>query len=986
MSLFTEASSSTLFSDPGPPKARVTKWDHCTAVLACISEHFESFGDFMEVFSHNCPRDDPNDPRSEKHILTLSAWLDGRTRFRPVHLVEAIYRNRYSIPHAGSVSLDERQYIFDAERDETLIRSSRVALSIWATKLVGAQCRREVHRLGKEDSANPDFRVQLQASTNARMKGKKKLVSQADVWDFSMRRTADELKRRGRTTWYITECMAGTRKNGIVVIRKNRPHPFVQAAAISSFVLARNKAANGYLGMIMGVWMFSCKAHIDLKRVYSRLAISVSDTTARNALNALGEHSLSTLRTLVAEHLERREPYCRKVLDNVQQYQLVHEAGLGKVNKLVTGTAATAIQLDDCAPGAFDLDEYQRRVMKNERATLTVADLFDSIDFEHLHRVSVLHVLRILCEFIPQLAPLRPQISARFRSEPIKKHRMRDGRKTVLFPLGTNGEYEMETTGMKAAQEDFDAQVGYTSEKVAEARVLIWDGGDGGSFGVGLGVQTLCLPKAVSKNVHESFENRRWTTGIWHKKATMQNSLAQNFFGPRTSKDPSSLSRAASATGLHRPPKLDKCDFYPTSRTMQLVCEAQVLDCWSIVLADHEDLLPYFENLSTTDSLPSLDDLEAQADTIVKRWATSTAFRTAGSKATYERAPSTFQAPQGPAWESISPPSTLETSEPVFAAETVPEAADFDGDRTLSNSILFVRDFLLWMELAYATADGDIGRVWEVLKIWIFMFAGSSNTNYVNYLLELYCLFRYEASKDLKDAIWNNWLVNITGELGKWIEDDLLQEHFNRWYEDMIAKHGGTFDDAFFRSTISPNVNFFLRLKEEIETAFELTRRSKSHTSPHLRAEFRILLTMFRIDKLHYFISGRSFGFIAKDTLNIGYASMYAKLTEFLSRSSEYVTLLTALRGEAILSYIPHREMRSDDSDDDDQEGADAGDECRERVAKDVPRSGSDLAFEVDAQTGAMSNDWYDEEEYEELMGGSISEPEDDDPEDETDT
>ncbi len=72
----------------------------------------------------------------------------------------------------------------------------------------------------------------------------------------------------------------------------------------------------------------------------------------------------------------------------------------------------------------------------------------------------------------------------------------------------------------------------------------------------------------------------------------------------------------------------------------------------------------------------------------------------------------------------------------------------------------------------------------------------------MNYLLEMYCLFRYEASGDLKDAIWNNWLVNLTGELGSWIEADLLQEHYNRWLEDMVGKHRGNFDDTFYRQTI----------------------------------------------------------------------------------------------------------------------------------------------------------------------------------------
>jgi len=80
----------------------------------------------------------------------------------------------------------------------------------------------------------------------------------------------------------------------------------------------------------------------------------------------------------------------------------------------------------------------------------------------------------------------------------------------------------------------------------------------------------------------------------------------------------------------------------------------------------------------------------------------------------------------------------------------------------------------------------------------------------MTYLLEVHCLLRYEASQDLRDGILNNWLVNITGEVGKWIEADLLQEHYNRWLEDMVKKRGGDFDDKFYHHTLSPNVDHFL--------------------------------------------------------------------------------------------------------------------------------------------------------------------------------
>ncbi len=133
------------------------------------------------------------------------------------------------------------------------------------------------------------------------------------------------------------------------------------------------------------------------------------------------------------------------------------------------------------------------------------------------------------------------------------------------------------------------------------------------------------------------------------------------------------------------------------------------------------------------------------------------------------------------------------------------------------------------------------------------MFAGASNQNYMNYLLETYCLFKFEASKSLQDALWNNWLVNLMGELGNWIECDLLQEHYNRWLEDMVGKHGGKFNNSFYHQAISPNVHCFLHIKEEFEAAFELGCQSKSHTPPHLCNKYKILLTIFREEQVHKF-------------------------------------------------------------------------------------------------------------------------------------
>ena len=40
-----------------------------------------------------------------------------------------------------------------------------------------------------------------------------------------------------------------------------------------------------------------------------------------------------------------------------------------------------------------------------------------------------------------------------------------------------------------------------------------------------------------------------------------------------------------------------------------------------------------------------------------------------------------------------------------------------DGDLTLANATLFMRDGIWWREVCTAIALGDPGRVWEVMKV-----------------------------------------------------------------------------------------------------------------------------------------------------------------------------------------------------------------------------------------------------------------------------
>ncbi|KIM79541.1 hypothetical protein PILCRDRAFT_10365 [Piloderma croceum F 1598] len=686
---------------------------------------------------------------------------------------------------------------------------------------------------------------------------------------------------------------------------------------------------------------------------------------------------MKLLKHNVAEARTRGEVVCSIVLDNVQQYCLVHEEGIGKENQLKVGTAGTAVYNDDCAPGAFKAQDHIDRVAKKERSQMTIDSLHNDIDWVHIQNVMGLHWARVLVEYVPQLQHLQKELSVRFRSSP-----MRVGRKTIVQPLGTNSEREVENQGMMRAILDFENQMGIGAESSGN---LSWIRGDGASFAAVGRIKKYLCPVADD---FKSFRNRISTPEILHMRATNLNTNSDNHYGPAASADPSALSKSASCAHMKRPTDTKDVNFYPTVRSMSLYWEMQVIDCWrEFFLTDN--ILEYFKKLADGHLHLKLDKLIELAPVLIRRYASQDAYEQALSRTHSLNAPANMKVPIGTPW---SPPVLSATAHSDEMASEVNaaniekgnlekpphvEADGFDGDRVLADSILFLENFGWWIEAVYAIPEGDMGRVVEILKIWIFTFAGSSNQNYKDYMLEFYCLLKYEASKDLKNAILNNMLVNLTGELGKWIEGDLMQEHYNRWLEDMVSKKA-----------------------EVIEAGFGLEGRQKTHTSPHLLAESQLLLTMYRETELHRFRSRRTMGHAAKNQFNIGYNRLQSgKLADFLQRTTAYADIVAGVQKAnskgpgitaAVTQTLPDPDVLleqaeklhsaptspnpnesssgSDTSTDDDDDGrsstssssstSDSGVDVSEKQLA----SGSYKSMYIDPATGTLINEWADEE------------------------
>jgi hypothetical protein len=164
----------------------------------------------------------------------------------------------------------------------------------------------------------------------------------------------------------------------------------------------------------------------------------------------------------------------------------------------------------------------------------------------------------------------------------------------------------------------------------------------------------------------------------------------------------------------------------------------------SLVKSDHiydriyfgaDDILTYFADLAIRQELPSVDALRSIARTLVRRYASQEAHEQALSLTESRNAKSNMAIPFGKPFRPIetqTPGLTTSTSETETARESTEERPNvviedtvkvhvekegFDGDRVLANEILFLQDAGWWIEAASAVPEGDIGRVYEIMKV-----------------------------------------------------------------------------------------------------------------------------------------------------------------------------------------------------------------------------------------------------------------------------
>jgi hypothetical protein len=182
---------------------------------------FDSLGDFLEILFYNPSRlSGKPDPRGSCHAKAVSRFLQGRNKIKMSDIISLIYQHKHSAPSPASPLYSERHAPFSPSVSPGEIFHARPSLFSWATNLVANHVHHEIYVLTAKDDI-----THLRASTNGRNSDHANVVTWEALGNFSISALIEKYKASAPVSWHLTESMAASRKNGVVVLKKRRPHP-----------------------------------------------------------------------------------------------------------------------------------------------------------------------------------------------------------------------------------------------------------------------------------------------------------------------------------------------------------------------------------------------------------------------------------------------------------------------------------------------------------------------------------------------------------------------------------------------------------------------------------------------------------------------------------------------------------------------------------------------------------------------------------------
>ncbi|KAF7973930.1 hypothetical protein HWV62_13994 [Athelia sp. TMB] len=646
--------------------------------------------------------------REHGHAEVMAIFLQGRCRHKPAAIIDAWFRS------PDGCAANNLQLMYSTSTDFTEIKSIRAALTSFATQAVRKEIIKEA-----EEAIKPENGLHVS------LKGKNdtKQVKWQDIGSATVAHVSALIQKNQPLLWALIMAVSGRRprvRNGVQTERHRRPLETVCVHTILTLNFSRCQEAR-LLPTARGLLYFAFSAPVDLFSYNSRIAGMPAYTTIYKMLEELSKQESK----LVQEHGRNPDLCSKTVIDNVQNYLRARDQRIGRENKLNVGIAATYIELPGVRPEALDLDDKQRQIAENKRQDVTVDQLLGFIDETHLDTFG-------------------PHVSLLYRTRGAKLPLPAEA--TKVHPLASSSIKETVTTELKAGLLDFLGQAGQQQGDYLRRLVLV--GGDGLTY------EKVLQLKQYMQFHNDAFESHEiLEPGLpesFHSEWTGMSTAYEAHWSDMLSDDPGTMGHSAHKINRPGPSNLKKVDYYPAADLAFTILDMCMLDCWRIAF-NADDIFEHFKKLAADGQLPEFEELEVIARKLYDAYSTTKAIHRAMKTQHDSSSKWDSFVPVGSAW---TPPKSNKTNKAGSKGsnkkkqpcKTPPEPGI--GDWTLARTIAFIRDFLWQREWAYATAEGDVGHVYEVMKLFLFVYAGSSHTNYTSYFLEGIIRLELESSRD----------------------------------------------------------------------------------------------------------------------------------------------------------------------------------------------------------------------------------------------
>ncbi|KAJ6602367.1 hypothetical protein B0H10DRAFT_1958115 [Mycena sp. CBHHK59/15] len=431
------------------------------------------------------------------------------------------------------------------------------------------------------------------------------------------------------------------------------------------------------------------------------------------------------------------------LFDNVQNLTRVRDLRIGRENHMNVGMSTLWVKAwPTIDVKVFDLEDKQKSIANNERASLTVDKLFSFLDQEDADTTGYLQWPEVLVRCMKPLNPQIPEVKARYRATaklviPLDK--------SIVHPLSPSGKKETIPSELKEGLLDFFAQVGQVPTDYLPQKLIV--GGDGLSYAMLLQLQVYLQ---FHKDPFKSFEIVEPQLQVWHTKWMDLIRIYQTHWGRVSGKstNPAALGHSAAKIGRTAPSNMKKMPGCwiagHTSLSFEPNSPSDILLYNFRLILKTDDIFGYFDKLVAAKNLPDLDDLTEIAKKLHHTYSTARArdhavFDT-GSTSTWAKT-----IPKGSAWAPIEvEDSSLDKVKKKKTSTTKKKPKDMHprapckGDFVLAQAMDFLCDALNSRKMATAVAEGDVGRLYECIKVQLIQTTWAMFLRrYLNFAIDL---------------------------------------------------------------------------------------------------------------------------------------------------------------------------------------------------------------------------------------------------------